>query len=209
MKYNNVDLGQIEAVINKLGGMLGLADFLSNRTKIVPNFKVWKSIKVGLKINKINNIDKLLDEVTDISLDSDKDAVALLKLEPCKVSKSRTVNLARVSFSDLGITAAKVTYPEMLKRAIELGLKPCSREIILQSMIQGTEVFEPTPKGGPTFYVFGMHPIDHKFHSGIGIVQIISSARNGKSLWMPDYSSDRAAYNTLETQLLRTYIFEI
>jgi len=36
MKYNDLDLGQIEAVVNKLGGMEGVNLFLSGKTSVKP-----------------------------------------------------------------------------------------------------------------------------------------------------------------------------
>lgn len=35
MKYNNVTLGHIEAIINKLGGEQGMQDFLAGRTEVI------------------------------------------------------------------------------------------------------------------------------------------------------------------------------
>lgn len=53
MKYNNLDLGTIEAVVNKLGGMNGLKNFLSNKTQVLDvsqdvYFRVWKKINIGV-----------------------------------------------------------------------------------------------------------------------------------------------------------------
>ena len=48
MKYGELTLGQVEAVVNKLGGMEGVKRFLSGETLIKEaerEFKIWKTIK--------------------------------------------------------------------------------------------------------------------------------------------------------------------
>lgn len=45
MKYGDVNLGQIEAAINKLGGKDGLKRFLAGELKVVPKDAAGKSIK--------------------------------------------------------------------------------------------------------------------------------------------------------------------
>ncbi len=48
MKYAKFDLGQIEAILNMLGGEDGAKRFLAGKTKVVSKeFEVWKTIKLG------------------------------------------------------------------------------------------------------------------------------------------------------------------
>jgi hypothetical protein len=52
MKYGHVDLGQIEAMINKLGGSEGMKQFLAGNLMVKPvakpqEFAVWQTIKIG------------------------------------------------------------------------------------------------------------------------------------------------------------------
>ena len=50
MKYNELTFGQMEAIVNKLGGMEGVQRFLSGEIVVKApeqNFKVWKTIKLG------------------------------------------------------------------------------------------------------------------------------------------------------------------
>lgn len=52
MKYGDLTLGQMEAVVNKLGGMTGVFDFLSGELivrKAKYHLEVWKTIKLGLR----------------------------------------------------------------------------------------------------------------------------------------------------------------
>ncbi len=49
MKYNELTFGQMEAIVNKLGGMEGVRRFLCGELSLnVPQFAVWKTIKIGL-----------------------------------------------------------------------------------------------------------------------------------------------------------------
>ncbi len=53
MKYNKLDLGTVEAIVNKLGGIEGVKTFLSGRTGIV-NLKPWRTVEVdGKKLNLV------------------------------------------------------------------------------------------------------------------------------------------------------------
>jgi len=51
MKYGDLTLGRIEAIVNKLGGMDGVKRLLSGELIVVEKtnvrFKVWKTIKLG------------------------------------------------------------------------------------------------------------------------------------------------------------------
>ena len=50
MKYGDLTLGQTEAIVNKLGGMQGVNDFLSGKTVVhvvEQVLEVWKTIQIG------------------------------------------------------------------------------------------------------------------------------------------------------------------
>lgn len=42
MKYNDLSLGQIEAIVNKLGGMEGVQNFLSEKIVVKPVVKIYR-----------------------------------------------------------------------------------------------------------------------------------------------------------------------
>ena len=49
MKYPTMEWGTMEAVINKLGGMNGVRRFLSGELTLnIPQFAVWKTVKIGV-----------------------------------------------------------------------------------------------------------------------------------------------------------------
>ena len=52
MKYASLDLGTIEAVVNKLGGLDGIRRFLAGElTLAVPTFFVWRTVRIGVHKN--------------------------------------------------------------------------------------------------------------------------------------------------------------
>jgi hypothetical protein len=52
MKYTSLDLGTIEAVVNKLGGMEGVRRFLCGELSLnIPQFATWKTVKIGVHKN--------------------------------------------------------------------------------------------------------------------------------------------------------------
>ena len=64
MKYGNVTMGQMEAVINKLGGEDGMKRFLSGELvvrEIERKFKIWKTIKLGTGLKSADDFRKALE----------------------------------------------------------------------------------------------------------------------------------------------------
>lgn len=52
MKYGELNLGQIEAIVNKLGGMYGVTRFLAGVLEVKEvEYKVWRTIKRDPKLN--------------------------------------------------------------------------------------------------------------------------------------------------------------
>lgn len=133
MKYNEFTLGQIEAIINKLGGTEGVNDFLSNKTKIVrisfDVLKVWKTIELG----NLNN-EELFDKVILINKRGDGGGAdhetfqilrdSLVAISPIK----KEVRLAKVSVRSLGFENS-TSYERVLVKAQKLGLELCPNEV--------------------------------------------------------------------------------
>lgn len=150
MKYNELTLGQIEAITNKLGGMGGINNFLSGKTIIRPSekiFKVWKTIKIGTH----KTSDDLLSELkrNDIYVHGCiKDAIekSIIVISPSE----EEVQLVKVSPRELGLSSVTylVTYDEILLKAREFGLELCPPEVGPQLLLQykgntsGREDFE-------------------------------------------------------------------
>ena len=71
MKYASLDLGTIEAVVNKLGGLEGVRRFLADEFRLaVPQFAVWKTVRIGVHKN-LGALTKALKKfrVSDWALD--------------------------------------------------------------------------------------------------------------------------------------------
>jgi len=176
MKYNDFTLGQIEAVLNKLGGIEGVMDFLSGKTIVkVPSdektlFNVWKTIKLGnyknadefRKALKKNGF-KTGDWANDIL---DKPAFTVAGAE-------EEIQLVNVSVADLGFKNG-ATYKGICAKAKELGLELCPNEVGPQLRLQ----YKDQPKG--EHLCIAMEPITD---SG-GRLNIFDVAHDDDDLWL-------------------------
>jgi hypothetical protein len=142
MKYGEITFGQMEAIINKLGGMDGVQRFLSGETvvkAIETTFKVWKTILLGTykdadalkKTMKETNC-KVGDWANDIM---GKPAFFVTSFE-------KKIQLVNVSVAELGFKNS-ATYKDICARAEELGLGLCPNEVGPQLRLQ----YKDQPKG--------------------------------------------------------------
>lgn len=176
MKYNDFTLGQIEAVLNKLGGIEGVMDFLSGKTIVkVPSdektlFNVWKTIKLGnyknadefRKALKKNGF-KTGDWANDIL---DKPAFTVAGAE-------EEIQLVNVSVADLGFKNG-ATYKGICAKAKELGLELCPNEVGPQLRLQ----YKDQPKG--EHLCIAMEPIT----DSVGNLYIFGVGRGDDALWL-------------------------
>lgn len=176
MKYNDFTLGQIEAVLNKLGGIEGVMDFLSGKTIVkVPSdektlFNVWKTIKLGnyknadefRKALKKNGF-KTGDWANDIL---DKPAFTVAGAE-------EEIQLVNVSVADLGFKNG-ATYKGICAKAKELGLELCPNEVGPQLRLQ----YKDQPKG--EHLCIAMEPIT----DSDGDLHIFNVGRDDDGLWL-------------------------
>lgn len=176
MKYNDFTLGQIEAVLNKLGGIEGVMDFLSGKTIVkVPSdektlFNVWKTIKLGnyknadefRKALKKNGF-KTGDWANDIL---DKPAFTVAGAE-------EEIQLVNVSVADLGFKNG-ATYKGICAKAKELGLELCPNEVGPQLRLQ----YKDQPKG--EHLCIAMEPITDSF----GNLSIFHVGHDDDDLWL-------------------------
>ncbi|MCH8162645.1 MAG: hypothetical protein IIA99_00905, partial [Proteobacteria bacterium] len=137
MKYRELNLGQIEAVVNKLGGMEGVQRLLAGETVVraatPPKFSVLKTIKLGTGLVTPDDFRRALKDdgfrLSDWSSD-------ILGKPAFTVSSEETeVDLVVVSVSELGFKDG-ATRADIYKRAKELGWELCSAEVGPQLRLQ-------------------------------------------------------------------------
>lgn len=136
MKYANLDLGTIEAVVNKLGGMDGVCSFLSGGTVVKEAehvFAVWKTIKLGTGLQNADAFRRATKargcRISDWASD-------ILGKPAFSASETETdIDLVVVSIAELGFKNG-ATGKNIYKRAIQLGLELCSAEVGPQLRLQ-------------------------------------------------------------------------
>jgi hypothetical protein len=153
MKYSELNLGQIEALVNKLGGEEGVQRFLSGELIVSTAIKVWdtwKKIKLGTGIKNADGFRKALKEADcDIGYWGND----ILGKPAFTVSPSETkVELVVVSVAELGFKDG-ATRADIYKRANELGLDLCPNEVGPQLCLQ----YRDQPKG--EWLLIAMEPI--------------------------------------------------
>lgn len=168
MKYNDLDLGTIEAVVNKIGGIEGVKNFLANKTQVLDiaqaiHFRVWEKIKVGvykdlddLYSALISSPRQIISNMIDQGYDLKKILVSVL---PILLPEEKEVKLINVSPLELGVKNGFLKEPgleEIRFKAKRSGLLLCSEEMAFQLALQyqnseKLRVYIPTKSG-----VFGL-----------------------------------------------------
>lgn len=125
MKYGELNLGQIEAVVNKLGGMDGVHRLLANELTIqavASSWPVWKTITIGgvLPSELTGHLERHGFRLSQWAREM------TAKLSTAK--KQHKVSLVRVAVKDLGFTEMPTT-TELFARAKEKGLGLCPAEV--------------------------------------------------------------------------------
>jgi len=145
MKYGEITLGQVEAIINKLGGMKGVKLFLSGELvikKIERKFKIWKKVKFDTNLKTITDFlcalrnDKF--RITDFA------STMIRGFNLTKNPKKIEINLIKVTVGELGLKKHTVySYDEVYKKAKEFGLELCPPEVGPQLRLQ----YKDQPQG--------------------------------------------------------------
>lgn len=136
MKYGHVDLGQIEAMINKLGGSTGMEQFLAGHLTVKPvakpqEFAVWQTIKIGTCKDKKSLLKNL--EKEDLFHNFYPENV--VKEESFTVENTvREIDLVMTSVEDLCFKGAN--FEQVCACAKELGLEICPDETACQIGLQ-------------------------------------------------------------------------
>lgn len=135
MKYKDLTLGKIEALVNKIGGLEGADKFLKGETVIsYPDgkrfWRTWKSIYLGT----FKNVRELLIAIHKERIDADEIDFVLDEKFPLNMTEEK-VNLACVSLKDLGLDS-HTTWRDFIEQAEKLGLKACRPEVGPQLSLQ-------------------------------------------------------------------------
>lgn len=124
MKCGKLNHGQMEAIVNKLGGMDGVQRFLSGGLVVkVGSFAIWKTITLGVHQSP-SEYRKAL-EASGYRIGDYADQI----LNKVKVSEEEVqLDLVVMTVAELGFKNG-ATYQEVYARAIELGLELCPSEV--------------------------------------------------------------------------------
>ena len=152
MKYARLDLGTIEAVINKLGGVEGVERFLRDELVVKMSERTWKTWKT-IKLGTFKNVDEIREALKAGGYSIGDWANEILDKPTFKISETeQDVELVNVSVEGLGFKDG-ARYADICKRALELGLDLCPAEVGPQLRLQ----FKDQPKGA--FVVVAMEAI--------------------------------------------------
>ncbi len=175
MKYGELTLGQVEAIVNKLGGMDGVQRFLRGELVIKPTectFKTWKTIKLGTGLKTADDFRKALKKADCNISDWANDIIgkSAFSVSPEEVDAELVV----VSVAELGFKNG-ATCADIYKRAEELGLALCPNEVGPQLRLQ----YKDQPNG--EWLLIGMEPIT----DSDGGLSVFSVARHvGGARWL-------------------------
>lgn len=168
MKYGEITFGQMEAIVNKLGGTEGVKRFLSGETVVKQTFKVWKTIKLGTHKDANALRQALCAKGNKINVWAND-----IMSEPAffVTSFEKKIQLVNVSVAELGFKNG-ATYKDICAKAKELGLELCPNEVGPQLSLQ----YKDQSQVG--WLRIAMEPITD---SG-GSLRIFSVSHNGLSL---------------------------
>ena len=128
MKYGKLSLGQIEAIVNKLGGMEGVNRFLSERTMVTETIlKTWKTITLGTykDVKTFSEAFESGNYLTDGSYA--KDVFQDYILDTFCVLPVEEVQLVKVSLADLGLRKTG-NFKKICARAKKINLEFCPKK---------------------------------------------------------------------------------
>jgi hypothetical protein len=153
MKYGELTLGQVEALVNKLGGMEGVQSFLSGELLVTATAKVWKTwktINLGTGLQTADDFHKAFKKA---GMKIGDWANNILGKPAFTTTTCETeVELVLASVAELGFKDG-ATRKNIYIRAKEFGLDLCPAEVGPQLRLQYTD----QPKG--EWLVIAMEPI--------------------------------------------------
>jgi len=153
MKYGELTFGQVEALVNKLGGMEGVQRFLSGELLVSATAKVWKAWKTIKLGTGLQTADDFRKAVKLAGMKIGNWANDVLGKPAFTVAESEVeVELVVVSVAELGFKDG-ATRKDIYVRAEELGLYLCPPEVGPQLRLQYTD----QPNG--EWLIIAMEPI--------------------------------------------------
>ena len=153
MKYGNVTMGQVEAVINKLGGEDGMKRFLSGELvvkEIERKFNVWKTINLGTGLKTTDDFRKAL-KGRGFNIGNWANDI-LGKPAFTAATEATEIDLVKVTVAELGFKKG-ARRDQIYERAKELGLELCPSEVGPQLRLQ----YQDQPNG--EWLLIGMEPV--------------------------------------------------
>ena len=175
MKYGKLTFGQVEAIVNKLGGMEGVKRLLSGELTVgtvEQVFQIWKTIKLGATGLKTAEDFRCALRDGNFRL-SDWALDILAKPAFAVATEETTVDLVRVNVAELGFKKG-ARRDQIYDRARELGLELCPAEVGPQLRLQHKD----QPSG--EWLVIGMEPIT----DSVGYLHVFNVARGDSGLWL-------------------------
>jgi len=176
MKYGELNLGQVEAVVNKLGGMDGVRRLLSGELVVKEaerRFQIWKTIKLG----GFKTADDVRKALKDGGFRLGDWANDILGKPAFTVTSEETeLDLVVVTVAELGFKKG-ATRRNIYKRAQEFGLELCPPDVGPQLRLQ----YGGQPNG--EWLLIGMEPITA---SG-GYLGVFRVKCRGLELWLSSH----------------------
>ena len=172
MKYGELNLGQVEALVNKLGGIENVKCLLSGAMviQLVERFKTWKTIKLGT----LKTADEFRKALKDNGFNiSDWANNILGRPAFTAATEEIEVDLVKVTVGELGFKKG-ARRDQIYDRAKELGLELCSPEVGTQLRLQ----YQDQPNG--EWILVAMEPI---VDSG-GDPRLFNVVRSDSELWL-------------------------
>ena len=174
MKYGELTLGQVEAVVNKLGGMEGVKRFLAGETmakETEHEFDIWKTIKLGTGLKTAEEFRRVLRDGEFRLSDWASD---ILGKPAFKAADEETeVDLVKVTVAELGFKKG-ARRNQIYERARDLGLELCPPEVGPQLRLQ----YQDQPNG--EWILVAMEPIV----DSDGDPKLFNVERNDSELWL-------------------------
>ncbi len=172
MKYRDVSLGRIEAVLNKLGGTEGLEKFLAGKTILVPNprLKVWQNIEIERWRGKEYYLTALKAGNAQIS-EGAKQIIEEINFK--RKEEVEEIDLVKMTVGQLGFRES-ARFKDICQRARKLGLELCPPQVALELCLQ--------ENGFDTIYI-GMRPIVVKSNDLLIFCISYIESESGQDFW--------------------------
>lgn len=181
MKYGELTLGQVEAIVNKMGGMEGVKRFLSGKTVVKEEdrqFKVWRTIKLGTP--GLKTAEDFRRAIKDNGMKIGDWANDILGQPGFTVADEETeIDLVCLTVAELGFKDG-ARRDKIYTEAQKFGLQLCPAEVGPQLRLQYKD-----QSSGEWIFV-AMDPITA---SGGGL-RVFRVGRDGRGLWLDgDYGN--------------------